>query len=61
MADLVITSVERVLAALYRMASREDERTTEAAVGFGEGRRALERNAEALLGPGSPGGWRGSL
>jgi len=51
----VLTSLERVLATLHLLGGDEDERRTESAVGFGEGRLTLERNAEALLGP-SPAG-----
>lgn len=47
----VLTTVERVLATLYLIAGRTDGRRTEAAVGFGAGRRALEVHADALLGP----------
>ncbi len=47
----VITTLERVLGILYLMAGRTDVRRTEAAVSFGAGRRALEANADALLGP----------
>ncbi len=47
----VITTLERVLGLLYLMAGRTDVRRTEAAVSFGAGRRALEANADALLGP----------
>lgn len=48
----VITTLERVLAALYLMTGRTDVRRTESAVSFGAGRRALEANTDALLGPG---------
>jgi len=47
----VITTIERVLSALYLMTGRTDVRRTESAVSFGAGRRALETNADALLGP----------
>lgn len=47
----VITTLERVLDNLYLMAGRQDQRRTEAAVGFGAGRGALEDHANALLGP----------
>jgi pyruvate kinase len=47
----VITTLERVLDNLYLMAGRQDRRRTEAAVGFGAGRGALEDHANALLGP----------
>lgn len=47
----VITSLERVLWVLHLLAGQTPNGRTEAAVGFGEGRRTLERNAEDLLGP----------
>jgi pyruvate kinase len=47
----VVTSIERVLTALQGLTGQCDGRRTEAAVGFGEGRRALEHNAARLLGP----------
>jgi pyruvate kinase len=47
----VITSVERVLDVLEVMTGSGDGHRTEAAVGFGEGRRELEANTVALLGP----------
>ncbi|HUC06419.1 MAG TPA: pyruvate kinase, partial [Acidimicrobiales bacterium] len=51
----VLVSVERVLAMLYLVAGRCDLRRTEAATGFGAGRRAVEAHADALLGPNRPG------
>lgn len=51
----VITTLERVLANLYLIAGRHERRRTEAAVGFGAGRGALEAHADALLGPNRPG------
>jgi pyruvate kinase len=50
----VIATLERVLAVLYLMTGRPDVRCTEAAVSYGAGRRALETNADALLGPSPP-------
>ena len=47
----VVTSIERVLVALQGLTGQGDGRRTESAVGFGEGRRALEHNAARLLGP----------
>jgi len=47
----VIVTLERVLRLVYLIAGRTDTRTTEAAVGFGAGRHALEVHAEELLGP----------
>jgi pyruvate kinase len=47
----VITSLERVIAVLGVLSGGGDGHRTEAAVGFGEGRRELEANTLALLGP----------
>ena len=47
----VITTLERVLDILYLMTGRPDVRRTEAAASFSTGRRALDTNAAALLGP----------
>lgn len=51
----VITTLERVLDHLYLIAGRRERRRTEAAVGFGAGRGAVEAHADALLGPNRPG------
>lgn len=50
----VIRSVEQVVAVLQALVAARSSERTEAAVGFGEGRRALEENAARLLGPGRP-------
>ncbi len=50
----MITTVERVLAALYLMSGQTDQRRTESAVGFSAGRLALQQNAADLLGPTRP-------
>ena len=47
----VLTTLERVLATLRLLEDNGEDLRTEAAVGFSEGRRALDRHAEALLGP----------
>lgn len=51
----VVTSMERVIAALHGLAGSGDGRRTESAVSFGGGTRALESNAARLLGPPRPG------
>lgn len=51
----VIRSVEQVVAVLQALGSERSGGRTEAAVGYGEGRRMLEDNARSLLGPGSEG------
>jgi pyruvate kinase len=50
----VITSLERVLDNLHLLAGDGDGRRTEAAVSYKEGRRILESNTLALLGPNRP-------
>src|ERR1035441_61502 len=50
----VITSLERVLDNLHLLAGDGDRRRTEAAVSYKEGRRILESNTLALLGPNRP-------
>lgn len=47
----VMTTIERVLATLDLLGGQHDGRWTEAAIGYGEGRRVLEGNADRLLGP----------